>query len=285
LARVRAAEIQRDLVALAVELERVVRVRYEAGAATRVDLGQQAMRVTNLRRNRTELVEALDRTRTALAVLCGAEAPGFAPAPAEMARLAMPDLAVPPPAHLLAARPDVRAREAVIAASAGDVRAARAAYFPSLGLSAQGLLADLSGGALTRSVTLGASVLAPIFDRGRLRAGLKVAEADQAAAVEDYRATVLGALSEVENLQRTMAAARERAALVAAITSEARLTARLAHAQYIEGEEDLWTQIDAEQLLANAEDAQVLSLQERLLAGIALYRAMGGYQTRDMARR
>jgi hypothetical protein len=63
------------------------------------------------------------------------------------------------------------------------------------------------------------------------------------------------------------------------------LTARLAHAQYIEGQEDLWTQIDAEQLLANAEDAQVLSLQERLLAGIALYRAMGGYRPADLARR
>lgn len=314
LARMRAAEIQRDLVSLAVEtsvaqafvlraslarriaildqiidrameLERVVRVRHEAGAATRVDLGQQSTRVTNLRRSRTELVESLDRTRTALAVLCGAEAPNFAPAPADIAAFTIPDLAAPPPAALLAARPDVRAREAIIAASEGDVRAARAAYFPSLNVAASGLLADFSGGALTRSVTLGASVLAPIFDRGRLRTGLRVSEADQAMAVEDYRATVLGALSEVENLQRTVALARERATLVSTIAEEARLTARLAHAQYIEGEEDLWTQIDAEQLLANAEDAQVLSLQERLLAEIALYRAMGGYQPRAMAQR
>jgi NodT family efflux transporter outer membrane factor (OMF) lipoprotein len=314
LARTRAAEIQRDLVSLAVEtsvaqafvlrgslarriaildqiidraveLERVVRVRFEAGAATRVDLGQQAMRVTNLRRSRTELVEALDRTRTALAVLCGAEAPVFASSPADIAGFAMPDLAPPAPAALLAARPDVRAKEAIIAASEGDVRAARAAYFPALSLSAEGLLADFSGGALSRSVTLGASVLAPIFDRGRLRAGLKVSEAEQAFAVEDYRATVLAALAEVENLQRTLAAARERAALVASITSEARLTARLARAQFIEGQEDLWTQIDAEQLLANAEDAQVLSQQERLLAQIALYRAMGGYRASNVARR
>lgn len=314
LARLRAAEIQRDLIALsvetsvaqafvlraslarriaildqiierAVELERVVRVRHEAGAATRVDLGQQAMRVTNLRRSRTELVESLDRTRTALAMLCGEEAPTFAPAPSEIARLALPDLGTPPPATLLAARPDVRAKEAIIAASNGDVRAARAAYFPSLNLSASGLLAEFSGGALSRSVTLGASVLAPIFDRGRLRAGMRVSEADQRAAVEDYRSTVFGALAEVENLQRTIAMARERAALVASITAEARLTARLARAQFIEGQEDLWTQIDAEQLLANAEDAGVLNLQERLLAEIALYRAMGGYRAWNVARR
>jgi outer membrane protein, multidrug efflux system len=127
-------------------------------------------------------------------------------------------------------------------------------------------------------VTVGAGVLAPIFNRGLLRSNLKVIEADQAIAVEDYRATVLGALSEVENLRKTMAAARERATLIGKVIEEARLTARLSRAQYIEGEEDLWTQIDAEQLLANAEDARVLSLQELLLTQIALYRAMGGFR-------
>lgn len=314
LARTRAAEIERELVTLAVEtnvaqawvlraslarrleildqiigravdLERVVRLRHEAGAATRVDLGQQSMRVMNLRRNRTELVEALDRTRTALAVLCGAEAPLFTAAPANVAALAQPDLAQPPPRAVLAARPDVRAREAIIAASLGDVRAARAAFFPSISVSAQGLLADASGGVLTKSVSLGAAVLTPIFDRGRLRSALKVTEAEQAIAVEDYRATVLGALSEIENLRKSMAAARERATLIGMTIEEARLTARLARAQFIEGEEDLWTQIDAEQLLANAEDALVLNMQERLLMQIGLYRAMGGYRPWSVANR
>ncbi|MFM9936275.1 MAG: TolC family protein [Novosphingobium sp.] len=274
----RRVDILDQIIARAVELERVVRVRYEAGAATRVDLGQQSMRVLNLRRNRTELVEALDQTRTALAVLCGNEAPSFTAAPADVAALFIPDLAQPIPAVLLAARPDVRAGEAIITANNGDVRAARAAFFPAINLSAQGLLEDASGGLLLKSVTLGAGVLAPIFSRGQLRSRLKVAEADQASAVEQYRSTVLDALAEVENLRKSMSAARDRAALIAKIIEEARLTARLSRAQYIEGEEDLWTQIDAEQLLANAEDAQVLSLQERLLNQIALYRAMGGFR-------
>lgn len=273
----RRIEILDQIISRAAELERVVRVRYEAGSAARVDLGQQSMRVLNLRRNRTELVEALDQTRTALAVLCGSEAPSFAATPAEVGALSVPDLAQPVPGVLLAARPDVRAGEAIIAASNGDVRAARAAFFPTINLSAQGLLADASGGIFSKSGTLGAAVLAPIFNRGQLRGTLRVTQADQAIAVEQYRSTVLGALAEVENLRKSMNVARERAALIGKVIEEARLTARLARAQYIEGEEDLWTQIDAEQLLANAEDAQVLSLQERLLTQIALYRAMGGF--------
>lgn len=277
----RRVEILDQIIARAVDLERVVRVRYEAGSATRVDLGQQSMRVLLLRRSRTELTEALDQTRTALAVLCGSEAPSFTAAPADVAALSVPDLAQPAPAVLLAARPDVRAGEAIIAASNGDVRAARAAFFPAINLSAQGLLADASGGVLSKSASLSAAVLAPIFNRGQLSSALKVSEADQTIAAEQYRATVLGALSEVENLRTSMSAARARATLIGKVIEEARLTARLARAQYIEGEEDLWTQIDAEQLLANAEDAQVLSLQERLLTQIALYRAMGGFRAAD----
>jgi len=151
--------------------------------------------------------EALDQTRTALAVLCGAEAPGFAPAPADIAALALPELAPPPAALLLPARPDVRAREAAIAAAHGDIRAARAAFMPSLDLSVEGLAQAMSGGGvLDTAVRAGAAVLVPIFAQGRLTAGLRVAEADQVAAVEDYRQTVLAALAEVENTLTSAAA-------------------------------------------------------------------------------
>lgn len=305
LARTRAAEIQRELIALAVEtgiarawvsraalagriqildhaiaraveLERIVRKRYEEGAATRVELGQQSMRVTNMHRRRTELAEALDKTRTALATLCGEEAPAFKSLPANISAFSQPDLVPPAPAILLAARPDIRASEALIAAANGDLRAARAAFYPSINFSAQGLLANAAGGLLTKAVTLSASVLTKIFDRGRLRSNLRVTAADQVIAVEQYRLNVLNALTEVEDIRTTIAAARERASLVGQIVEEARLTARLAQAQYIEGEEDLWTEIDAEQLLADAEDAQVLSREEQLLEQIAMYQAMGG---------
>ena len=314
LARSRAADIQRELIQLAVEtnvarvwvtraalarriqildqaigrageLERVVHARYDAGAATRVDVGQQSIRVNNMRRDRSQLLEALDKTRTALATLCGAEAPKFEASPADIASFALPRLIPPAPGTLLAARPDVRASEALIAAANGDVRAARAAFYPSLSFSSQGLLAWATGGLLTTSVTLGASVLAPIFDRGRLNSNLRVAAADQVVAVEQYRQTVLNALTEVEDITTTIGAARDRALLIHQIVKEARLTARLARTQYIEGEEGLWTEIDAEQLLGDAESAEVLSLEERLLAQIALYQAMGGHREPLAARR
>jgi NodT family efflux transporter outer membrane factor (OMF) lipoprotein len=265
-------------IARAARMEHVVRLRFDAGAATRVDVGQQTVRVLELRRKRSELAEALDQTRTAMAVLCGAEAPRFAAEPADIAAIALPDLRPADPPRLLAARPDIRAREAAIMAANGDVRAARAAFMPLFSFSLEGLAESASGGLLGTSVRAGAAVLVPIFAQGRLTSALRVAEADQVAAVEEYRLTVLSALAEVENLLSAVAAARERAALLGAILAEARLTADLASAQYIEGEEDLRIVLDAEQVLGDAEDAQALARQEQLFAQIAMYRAMGGYR-------
>lgn len=139
-------------------------------------------------------------------------------------------------------------------------------------------LVELDKLVVDTAVRAGAAVLVPIFAQGRLTAGLRVAEADQVAAVEAYRQTVLGALAEVENLNNAVAASRERAALLGEILAEARLTADLSSTRYIEGEENLQVVLDAQQLLGDAEDAQVLGQQEQLFVQIALYRAMGGYR-------
>lgn len=270
-------------IARAARMEHIIKARFEAGDATRVDLGQQSVRLLDLRRKRSELAEALDQTRTAIAVLCGLEAPGFALPPAELTAIALPNLAPPPPTRLLASRPDVLAREAGIAAANGDVRAARAAFMPSFSFSAEGLVEAMNGGVLDTAVRAGAAVLVPIFAQGRLTSGLRVAEADQVAAVEAYRQTVLGALAEVEDLMNAVAASRERATLLGAILAEARLTSDLSNTRYIEGEEDLQVVLDAQQLLGDAEDAQVLGQQEQLFAQIAMYRAMGGHRAQPAA--
>ncbi|WP_298196526.1 efflux transporter outer membrane subunit [Novosphingobium sp.] len=272
-ALVRRLDIYDRLIARAREMERIVRVRQDAGTATRVELGLQSIRVLDLRRQRSEIAQSLEQTRSALAVLVGAEAPTFTSDPAEFDRFTLPALVPPAPAALLAARPDVRGAEADIAAANGDVAAARASFFPRLTVSASGLAAN---DPLTRTVTLGSGLLAPIFARGTLGRDLQAAGARQVEAAEVYRRTLLAALAEVETLNATIAGSAERADLVGAIADEARTTARLSNLEYLEGEEDLRFVINAEQLLGEAEEARVLLQQERLFAQIALYSAMGG---------
>ena len=305
--RARAAELQRDAIALAVEtdvasayvqcaaiakriaildhnieraaeLDRIIRVRTAEGAATRVDQGLQSIRLLNLREEASRLRQAMDQTRTALAMLTGSEAPLFEVAAADIDSIAIPQISPPPPKDLLAARPDVRASEALIEAAQGDVAQARAAFFPQIRLSLSSLLGTATGSPLGKSLSIGSSLLAPIFSRGRLQSEFQFASAVQVEAVERYRRTILAALVQVEDARSAGLRSAERAKLLEAIVDEARLTARLANVQYIEGEEDLQNVLDAETSLSNAEDAQAIGWQERLFAQIALYRSMGGFQ-------
>jgi NodT family efflux transporter outer membrane factor (OMF) lipoprotein len=261
----------------ALELERIIRTRFNAGDATRVDLGLQTIQVRQLQTERLRLDQALDRTRTALAVLTGAEAPRFQLSPAQLDTLVPPRLEIVQPSALLTRRPDIRAAEARIDAAGGDVAQARAAFFPRIRLSASALgqAASLSG-PLSSTFAIGADLLAPIFNRGRLRANLEFAAGRQEESVELYRQVLLTSLAEVEDALSAVERSQAREALLIAVVEEARLTARLARLQYMEGEADLQRVLDAEQRLTEAEDARAIALQERLEAVIDLFKAMGG---------
>ncbi len=304
--RVRAAEFDRDAAALVVEaevsrafvqhaaladrlafldenlagareLERIVQVRLREGAATKVDTGLQAIEVRQLEAERLRLIEAQAQTRTALAVLVGAEAPRFQLPPARLALLAVPALGPVQPAELLVRRPDIRAAEARIRAASGDVASARAAFLPNLSLtaSALGQAATLTG-PFGATISAGASLLAPIFNGGRLRGQLSAASAAQAETVELYRRALLVALEEGENALTAVEQSRARERILERVVTEARTTLRLRRLQYIEGEADLRDVLDAQRLLVQAEDARTIALQERMNAAIDLYRAMGG---------
>jgi len=277
-------EILDQSIARAVESERIIRVRVDAGDATKVDLGLQEVQLLNLRQQRSQFAQSLDQTRTALALLTGEEAPLFQLAPGRLGDLARPDIAPPPPADLLAARPDVGAAEALIAAANGDVKAARASFYPQVGVSLTGLLSNAIAGPLGKTVTLGSSLLAPIFSRGKLESDLALASGVQVESVERYRQTILTALKEAEDARSAMDRSAERARLLDEIVAQATLTARLANTQYIEGEQDVRYLLDTEEQLNQAEDAQVVAVQEQLAARIALYRAAGGFHA-GMAQR
>lgn len=264
-------------IAQAAELERIIRARLAAGDANRVDLGLQTIQLRQLQTERIRLAEALDQTRTALALLVGEEAPRFASAPAALGAFTLPAFAPGSPGDLLTRRPDIQAAEARIRAAGGDVAQARAAFFPRLRLSASGLVQAASlGGPLGSVLSIGADLLAPIFNRGALHGEFDAANARQRESVELYRRDLLTALAEVENALSSGRRSEEREALILQVLDEARLTARLARLSYIEGEADLRQVLDAESLLVQAEDARALVLQQRLEAAIDLFRATGG---------
>lgn len=263
------------------ELERIIRARVNAGDGTRVDLGLQTIQVRELQADRSRLEQALAQTRNSLAVLVGEEAPQFRSDPAPLESLVVPSLRLVQPTELVARRPDVRAAEARIQAAGGDVRAARAAFYPRLTLSSRGMSqAAILGGPLSTLFSTGAGLLAPIFDRGRLRGNLDFAAGAQAESVALYRQALLNCLADVENAISSVNRSSDRAELTDQIVVQARETARLARLQYLEGDADLQRLFDAEQRLIESEDARLITLQERLDAAIDMFKALGGMPAR-----
>lgn len=258
------------------ELLRIIEVRRRLGEATKVDTGLQAIQLRQLEVQRERLEEARVRTANALALLAGEEAPSFAAPTADLAALSVPPVPAILPADLLVRRPDVRAAEARIRAARGDVDQARAAFLPSLRLSLGGFAASGLGGPVETVVSAGAGLLAPIFDRGRLRGNLDLARGVQVESVELYRKALLTALRESEDALSAVDRSAARQALLGEIVAQASETARLARLQYVGGDADLRWVLDAESRLAEAEDAQALAVQERLEAAIDLFRAFGG---------
>lgn len=257
------------------ELDRIIGVRVREGAATKVDSGLQRIEVRRIEAELSRIREARARTRNALATLVGTEAPSFSMGEPRLDDLRVPTFEVVQPGALLARRPDVRAAEARIAAANGDVARARAAFLPSLRLSAGSLL-GASGGPLGTAISAGSGLLAPIFSGGRLQGGLLSARGAQTESVEAYRKALLTALGETEDALAGMDQARERGVLLGETLAVARTTARLARRQYVEGAADLQTVLNAERGLLDIEEAGAAATQDRLGAAIDLYRAMGG---------
>ena len=261
------------------ELDRIVAVRVREGVATRVDAGLQTVELRGIEAEISRLVQARARSRNALALLVGEEAPRFAAPGADLDALAVPDFLASQPGALLVRRPDIRAAEARIAAAEGDVDRARAAFLPGLRLSAGSLLD--AAGPLQLAVAAGASLIAPIFDGGRLKGDLASASGAQHEAVERYRKALLVALGEGEDALDAVEQSRRRDSLLAETLATARVTARLARRQYVEGAADLQTLLDAERRALDVEDALAVARQERLEAAIDLYRALGGSPARQ----
>jgi outer membrane protein TolC len=169
-------------IAQAATIERIVRLRVREGEASQVDLGLQSIRSRRLQAERLRLTNALEQSRVALALLVGEEAPAFAALPARLDAFNLAELSVPSPAELIANRPDVRASEARLRAAGGDVAVARAAFLPTISLSAGGA----AQGAVLGGLSVGAGLLAPIFNRAELKA-ISPPRARQRETVHLYR--------------------------------------------------------------------------------------------------
>lgn len=269
-----------EALAAARALDRLARVRVEAGLATGLDAATTAADVAAaeaalppLAAARTARIAALSR----LTARPPAEIASWLEPPAPLPTLwALPDV----PSDLLQRRPDIDAAWARLRAADQDTAAALAARYPRLTLTGSlGWLADTVGALFTGDAfTASAGVLlaGPLIDFGRTAAEVEARRGAAAEAAGLYRGAVLRALAEVETELAAARAARAQAADLGRSAQSLATALRLAEAQYRGGLTDARAAAEAQRRLADARDRQLVAEGAALDSALALQLAVGG---------
>ena len=272
--------IARENLAIAEHVFKVVDARARNGAVSALDVARQQAAVLAQRAAIPALALQERQTIIALSILIGRQPEGFDVAASSVSAVLVPRIAPGIPAALLVRRPDLASAESQLAAANANLAAARAALLPgisltgSAGLASKVLINFLSAPSTT--LTIGASLLQPIFDGGRLRAQVDVAASLERELAENYRKAVFAALADVEGALAAGGRTAEQELLQEKVLEQARVAFRLAEIRYREGADDLLTALDAQRTLFLAEDQLAQIRLSRLEASIGLFKALGG---------
>lgn len=184
------------------------------------------------------------------------------------------------PAEALAQRPDVAAARQRLAGARFALGARRAALLPSLSLSGTiGLQSPDTADWFDPDQwfqNLSSNLLAPVFQGGRLRSDVALAEALLDEATATYGHAVARAAAEVEAALARLESNRHRMALVTSFAEEARAEATLQEQRYASGIGDYMTFLAASQMNIGAEAAHAAAERDLAYARLALHRALGG---------
>ena len=198
-----------------------------------------------------------------------------------------PQVPVGLPGELLRRRPDIRQREADLEAATARIGVAKASLFPSIRFGLTGGLQSTESSSLfdwaSRFFIGGAQLSIPIFEGGRLKAQVRIADIQAQEAVLSYRQTVLGAFHDVDNALVAYAAEQRRTAELTGQVDAARRSRALALERYRRGLAAYTDVLDADRRSHQAE----LTLAQSTVAAstdlVALFKALGGGWSDDDA--
>jgi NodT family efflux transporter outer membrane factor (OMF) lipoprotein len=259
---------------------RLVQDRQGGGVATLLDLRQAEQLVSTAAETIPTLQQQIEQTENQISLLLGKNPGGVIRGRKFIEEELPPDVPAGMPSSLLERRPDIRAAEQALIAANANIGVAKAAYFPQLSLS------GLIGGQSTQLASLFSGphsswsfipqISQPIFTAGRLKSGVKLAEAERDSALIQYEKTIQTAFSEVSNAliahTRTRESRIEQERLVTALQDRT----RLAYVRYRGGVDTQLNALDADRDLFQAQLSLAQIRLSELLSVVQLYKALGG---------
>jgi multidrug efflux system outer membrane protein len=287
---IRSVDLDRQVVTQTIDLRRknldLVESLHRGGADSAVDLAEAKTELASAEADLVGLELQRTQLENSLATLCGRTASSFTLA--ETTRFYTPP-AVPVglPADLLERRPDVAEAERNMAAASEGIGIAKAAFFPSI---------QLTGNAGTESVDLksifdwesrawsiGPNITLPLFEGGRLRAGLQQSKAAYLEAVARYRSQILVAFHEVEDSLAGLRLLHEQFDAQMRAVDGAKQVADLSRLRYKEGLASYFEVVIADRTMLENEIITYALNGQRMVTTVLLVKALGGGWKADNA--
>ena len=259
---------------------RLVQLREEGGVAGLIDVRQSEILVAGAAQTVPDIERQIEQTENLISILLG-RAPAAVPRGRDLrAQVATTVLPAGVPARLLERRPDVQQAEQVLASATARIGVAKSDYFPRVFLSG----AVQAGGLMVNGQMFGPqgifsvlpSFTLPIFNAGRVGAGVDAARARADEALLQYQQVIIGAFRDVsdslvEYRKQQESRIQQEALVVAAID-----TTRLANIRYSNGVSPYLEVLDSERQQFDAELGLVRTQLSEMLAVVRLYKALGG---------
>jgi multidrug efflux system outer membrane protein len=259
----------------------IVKLRFDTGTAGELTLRLAESTVEQARVNIAALTRARAQSESALVLLLGQPLPADLPPVVPLSGQGiLADIAAGLPSELLERRPDILEAEAQLRAENASIGAARAAFFPTIDLTAGvgTASAALSGlfGAGSATWSFVPTLTQPIFEGGALRASLDLARVRKDIAVAQYEKAIQTAFREVADGLAGRGTYDEQLAAQQRYTETQRRRLELAQFRYRNGVDTYLDVLTAQTDLNNAELALVAVRLNRLSNLVDLYRALGG---------
>ncbi len=261
------------------ETLKLAKTRFDAGLSTELPVVQATAQLAGLKVRVAPLEQALAQSKNTLAILVGRQ-PEVSVQASEVTGDPVQAIPVGLPSDLLRRRPDVRAAERQLAAATADRGTATAELFPKFALT--GSLGHANAKAedffdpASRVWSIGPSVSFHLFDRGRLKALVRAADARGEQAGANYEKTVLAALADAENALVACDKGREEFVAQADSVKASERSRALSKELFEKGLGDFLDVLVAERALFDAKEQLEVSRADQTLNLIALYKAVGG---------
>lgn len=272
------AKLLSDTIAIYRSALKLTQDRLEAKIASPVDVDRAQTQLSSAEAQASEL--ALNRAviQNSIAALVGKAAASFS-IPPSSTRLASPRLPRAVPADVLRRRPDVAQSERLTAAASEQIGASRANFFPKLTLLALGGTQDTAVrllDPLNLYGTVGPTIDFPLFDAGLRQAELEISKAQFTEAAEQYRATVLLAVKEVQDELSSLRWLAQEYSQTTTAAVAARRAADLSLTLYRDGASSYLDVVTAQSAALEAERLAIALHARELAADVGLMLALGG---------